>query len=87
MLEDRFQPNMTVSDISPRPHYACIGGKCTPGSWGNAEVPWPTLELGFSKVTTEWRLRGQWSEGEVLFQQCQSLDCPRSQNSERAIWC
>lgn len=22
---------------------------------------------GFSEVTTEWRLRGQWDEGEVLF--------------------
>lgn len=40
-------------------------------------VSWPSLEVreGFlEEVTTEWRLRGQWSQSEVLFQQGQSLD-------------
>lgn len=70
VLEDRFQPNMTVSDTCPTPppppRYGSIDGKCT-RERGNAEEPWPSRGKAFSEVTTEWRLRGQWSEGEVLF--------------------
>lgn len=43
------------------------------GSWANTEVTWPSLDVreGFlEEATTEWKLKGQWSQSEeVLFQQ------------------
>lgn len=71
VLEDRFQPNMTVSDTCTHththPHHVVVNGKCTQ-ELGCSEGQWPNLEVreGFSEEATT----GQWSEGrEVLFQQ------------------
>uniref|UniRef100_A0A8D0ZUC0 Proteasome 20S subunit beta 10 n=2 Tax=Sus scrofa TaxID=9823 RepID=A0A8D0ZUC0_PIG len=90
VLEDRFQPNMTVSDICAPLGIALVGSAL--GSWGNTEVPWPNPEVrkSFSEVMTEYRRRSQWSEGgEVQFQQttvnAKAWTAWRGQNSERTI--
>lgn len=45
-------------------------------SWGNAEEPWPSRGR---LLGGDWsgRLRGQWSEGEVLFPTVPKLGLPQ----------
>lgn len=63
VLEDRFQPNMPVSDTGPM--LCGLWWEAHPGIQRDSDLVWRSR-----KVTAEWKLRGQWSEGkEVLFKQ------------------